>query len=81
MKTSRAFWDTSAIVPLCCQQDNSAQFRRLRRQMPNVSAWWGATVEARSALARLLKEGKLTAARRKRPLGRCCSWLRRCRIT
>ncbi len=61
MKTNRAFWDTSAIVPLCCQQDASANFRRLRRQMPDVAAWWGATVEARSALARLLKEGKLTA--------------------
>lgn len=61
MKTNRAFWDTSAIVPLCCRQDASANFRRLRRQMPDVAAWWGATVEARSALARLLKEGKLTA--------------------
>ena len=61
MKISRAFWDTSAIVPLCCHQDSSAQFRRLRRQMPDVAAWWGASVEARSALARLLREGKLTA--------------------
>lgn len=61
MKTNRAFWDTSAIVPLCCRQDSSAQFRRLHRQMSNVSAWWGTTVEARSAFARLLKEGKLTA--------------------
>lgn len=61
MKISRAFWDTSAIVPLCCQQGSSAQFRHLRRQMPDVAAWWGASVEARSALARLLREGKLTA--------------------
>ncbi|MGH9752626.1 MAG: type II toxin-antitoxin system VapC family toxin [Blastocatellia bacterium] len=61
MKTSRAFWDTSAILPLCCHQDTSHELRRLRRRRPNVAVWWGMMVEARSALTRLLREGKLSA--------------------
>jgi predicted nucleic acid-binding protein len=57
MKTSRAFWDTSAIVPLCFQQDASHQ---LRQRRPNVAVWWGMMVEARSAMARLVNEGKMS---------------------
>lgn len=61
MKTSRSFWDTSAIVPLCLHQEASAELRRLKRSRPLVAAWWGVTVEARSALARLSREGELSA--------------------
>jgi len=60
MKTSRAFWDTSAIVPLCFQQDASHQLRQLRQRRPNVAVWWGMMVEARSAMARLVNEGKMS---------------------
>ena len=60
MKTSRAFWDTSAIVPLCFQQDASHRLRQLRQRRPNVAVWWGMMVEARSAMARLVNEGNLS---------------------
>lgn len=60
-KTAVAFWDTSAIVPLCCAQSFSAQARKLRRQFPHVTIWWGTTVEVHSALSRLLQEGELNA--------------------
>lgn len=60
MKISRTFWDTSALLPLCCHQDASAELRRLKRERPHVAVWWGVTVEARSALARLEREGKLS---------------------
>jgi predicted nucleic acid-binding protein len=60
MKTSRAFWDTSAIMPLCCQQGASHQLRQLRQRRPNVAVWWGMMVEARSAMARLMNEGKMS---------------------
>ena len=60
MKTSRTFWDTSATVPLCCRQGASSELRRLRRQQPLVVVWWGITLEARSALVRLAREGKLS---------------------
>lgn len=37
-----AFWDTSAIVPLCCSQPATARCRRLLREDPRLVAWWGA---------------------------------------
>jgi predicted nucleic acid-binding protein len=60
-KLERAFWDTSAIVPLCCHQDASQELRRMARRIKPIVAWWGTTVEARSAFSRLLREGKMTA--------------------
>jgi predicted nucleic acid-binding protein len=59
MKTKIAFWDTSAIVPLCVKQQATTEVRRIRRQFPTSVLWWGAPVELRSALARLLRDGKL----------------------
>lgn len=59
MKTDYAFWDTSAIVPLCCRQDASQQLRQLRRSYkPVVSCITEA--EAASALNRLRRENALT---------------------
>ena len=60
-KIERAFWDTSAIVPLCCHQDISQEMRRIARRVKRVAAWWGTTVEARSAFSRLVRDGKMTA--------------------
>lgn len=61
MKTNVSFWDTSAVVPLCCQQDISRELLTLWRQARGVAVWWGTTVEIRSALSRLHGEGKLAA--------------------
>ena len=55
-----AFWDSSAIVPLCLQQNNSSGVRQLLR-LYGVAVWWSAPVEARSALARELREGNISA--------------------
>ena len=55
-----AFWDASAIVPLCCSQPATAQGRRLRRELKRMVVWWGTPLEARSAFARLVREGELT---------------------
>jgi hypothetical protein len=59
-----AFWDASAIVPLCCAQAATAQGRRLRRELKRMVVWWGTPLEARSALARLVREGHLTPEQR-----------------
>ena len=61
MKISVSFWDTSSIVPLCCQQELSRQMRQLWRETRRVVVWWGTSVEVRSAISRLQDEGKLTA--------------------
>lgn len=53
MKTSAAFWDTSAIVPLCVRQGSSQAFRQLWRKSGRVVVWWGTSIEIRSAVSRL----------------------------
>ncbi len=60
IKIERAFWDTSAVVPLCCHQAESQEMRRIARRVKRVAAWWGTTVEARSAFSRLVRDGKMT---------------------
>lgn len=54
-----AFWDTSAVVPLCILQHASARLHQLHRQYSLV-VWWGTSVEAHSAFARDLRSGVLT---------------------
>lgn len=60
MKIEAAFWDTSAIVPLCCYQMTSLQARQLARQHRRMFVWWSASVEAYGAFSRLLREGAIT---------------------
>lgn len=55
-----AFWDTSAIVPLFCEQTATARVRPLQEEHPEMAVWWGTPVEIRSALARLAREGAFT---------------------
>lgn len=55
MKIKLAFWDTSAVVPLCCFQDKSQELRQLRRKY-DVVAWWASSIEAQSALKRLFSQ-------------------------
>ena len=59
-KTNIWFWDTSAIVPLCCQQNLSQSVRKLWRETARVVVWWGTTVEVRSAISRLHREEVIT---------------------
>jgi predicted nucleic acid-binding protein len=59
-----AFWDASAIVPLCCSQPASAQGRQLRRALKRMVVWWGTPLEARSAFARLARDAEISLADR-----------------
>lgn len=59
MKTNLAFWDTSAIVPLCCFQATSQKLRELRRKY-EVVAWWASPIEGQSALKRLLRDNEIS---------------------
>ena len=70
-KTNIGFWDTSAIVPLCCQQNLSQSMRKLWRETARVVVWWGTTVEVRSAISRLHSEGVITVKGRLQAL----AWL------
>jgi predicted nucleic acid-binding protein len=56
-----AFWDTSALVPLCVQQQPSAAVRQMLQRY-QIAVWWATPVEMRSAFERLLRMGQLTGA-------------------
>ncbi len=59
MRTDSAFWDTSAIVPLCVFQTATRSARRANMEFPTRMIWWGTVVEMRSSFARLKKAGEL----------------------
>ena len=54
-----AFWDTSALVPLCVQQHPSSAVKELLGQH-EITVWWATSVEIRSAFERLMRTGQLT---------------------
>jgi len=55
-----AFWDSSALVSLCVSQQTTAAVRALSTQF-RMTVWWSTSVEMRSAFARLLRMGQITA--------------------
>lgn len=55
------YWDSSAIVPLCVEEAATARMLGLYRADPMVVTWWGSEIECASALARLEREGAMTA--------------------
>ena len=54
-----AFWDSSALVPLCVTQRATAGAHTMSQRYEMV-VWWAAAVEIRGAAARLLRTGLLT---------------------
>jgi predicted nucleic acid-binding protein len=67
-KSSQAFWDASAIVPLCVHEAASMQARAVLRKHPQPIVWWGTLIESRSALARAVRERILTVAQKNQAL-------------
>jgi predicted nucleic acid-binding protein len=53
-----AFWDTSALIPLCTWQMQTAQARRLYAGF-GVVVWWATPVEIISGLTRLERMGEI----------------------
>lgn len=68
MKTEIAFWDTSAIIPLYCNQVPSPESRRIRRKFNQPVVWWGTHVEVYSGINRLLHERILSQKQSKKAL-------------
>jgi predicted nucleic acid-binding protein len=56
------FWDTSAIVRLLVADSSSAAVMREHELDPEIIAWWATEAECVSALARVERDGSLTAA-------------------
>ncbi len=60
MKKAAAYWDASALVPLCIHEDASRLARiQLRRYTPVI--WWGSCVEVHSAICRLRRVKEITS--------------------
>lgn len=57
--TRAAFWDTSALIPLCCFQTQSARARMATRSFGHQVVWWATIVEAIASLNRLARIGNL----------------------
>ena len=68
--TLTAFWDTSALVPLCCFQPQSAQARQAARTYSRQVVWWGTVIEAVSSLNRLTRDGTLNSKESKQSFAR-----------
>lgn len=68
MRDNIAFWDTSAIIPLYCNQVMSPESRRIRRRFKQPVVWWGTHVEVHSGVNRLLRDGVLTEKQSNRAL-------------
>lgn len=56
---SSAFWDASALVPLCIRQHNTPQAIAFYKLYSPV-VWWTTPVEIASALARLLRMNQIS---------------------
>lgn len=69
MKRSTAFWDSSALIPLCVQEQTSHHAKTLAKQFAPV-VWWATAVEIHSAIARLHRAGELNDAAKQAALDR-----------
>ena len=56
------FWDASALVPVCLEEEESPAVRDLLREDSAIAVWWGTWVECQSAFARVRRDGDLSTA-------------------
>jgi hypothetical protein len=54
-----AFWDSSALIPLCVTQSQTSEARTLFESY-GVVAWWATEVEMMSGLTRLDRTGQIS---------------------
>jgi|SRR5215472_14186662 len=69
MSKQPAFWDSSAVVPLCLHESTSRQAHSQLRKFLLV-VWWGSLLEVHSAITRLHRLGKISAAEKQKALFR-----------
>ena len=53
------FWDTSAIIPLCIEEQETRSAQDIAKKDGMIVVWWGSIVECYSAFGRLRREGFL----------------------
>lgn len=55
------FWDSSAILPLLAQENESGLRARQLKATTAMTVWWGSSIECHSALRRKQRDGHLDA--------------------
>ncbi len=56
------FWDSSAIVPLLVAEPSTRAIVRTYVRDPDLVVWWATEIECVSALARLERDGSISAS-------------------
>jgi predicted nucleic acid-binding protein len=56
------FWDSSALVPLLAAEARTRAVQTMYARDTDAVVWWGTPVECASAIARLERDGALSAA-------------------
>jgi predicted nucleic acid-binding protein len=69
VKKATAFWDSSALLPLCVRQAASLQAQLYLRKFDPV-VWWGTYVEVHSAICRLHREHLINDANKQGAVAR-----------
>lgn len=55
------YWDASAVVPLLTTEASSASLREVVRSDRAIVTWWGTRIECMSAIARYVRDQRLSA--------------------
>ena len=53
------FWDSSAVIPLLVQEEQTSRRKAQLRDDPRMTVWWACRLECSSALNRLRRDGSL----------------------
>ena len=53
------FWDSSAIIPLCLNEQQTPVLKKIAQKDTEIVTWWATVVECFSAFARLRRDGIL----------------------
>ena len=69
MKNGVAFWDSSALAPLCIHEATSRRAQSHLRQF-GLAVWWGSLVEVQSAICSSLRESRISEASKQAALSR-----------
>lgn len=62
------YWDSSAVVPLLIDEASSATVEASLREDPEITAWWGTSIECASAIGRRERSGAMDSAEATRAL-------------
>ncbi|MEX2178955.1 MAG: type II toxin-antitoxin system VapC family toxin [Gemmatimonadaceae bacterium] len=69
-----SYWDASAIVPLIVAETESALVRSWAAREASIMTWAWTRVEVAAAVERRVREGSISASRRRDVLARLAQW-------